>query len=339
SGTEIGCVVVVGGTLSDKKGMNLPGVKVSAPALTERDAELARFALELGVDFLALSFVRRADDLQALREIMREYSHEALMIAKIERSEALENIEEILAEADGIMVARGDLGVELPPEKVPLVQGQLVELARDWEKPVIVATQMLESMTQAPRPTRAEVMDVSHAVTELADAVMLSGETAVGRYPLKAVQMMDRVVRETEGFLWEGQRATDWALTSVGKAPPLGLEDAVARATAQLTRDLKVRCIVVFTATGWTAGKVSAARPQAPILAATSAPRAGGRTSLFWGVEPIEVDSLEPGTNHDLTKQLALDSGLAKEGDYVLEVRGFSADPERDIPTLAVCRL
>jgi pyruvate kinase len=270
---------------------------------------------------------------------MDEQSTEALLIAKIERAEALERIEEILTEADGIMVARGDLGVELPPEKVPLVQGQLVELARDWEKPVIVATQMLESMTRGPRPTRAEVMDVSHAVSEGADAVMLSGETAVGQYPLKAAQMMDRVIRETEGFLWEGQKTSNWLTAIRGKAPPLGLEDAVARATAQLTRDLDVRCIIVFTETGWTAGKVSAARPRAPILAATPDPRAWRRTSLFWGVEPIEVGSLAPGPNHDVTKRLALESGLAREGDYVLEVRGFSSDPERNIPTLAICRL
>lgn len=339
SGTEIACKVVVGGPISDKKGMNLPGASVSAAALTQRDEELARFALELGVDFLALSFVRRASDLQALRRILKEASSDTLVIAKIERAEALDRIEEILSEADGIMVARGDLGVELPPEKVPLVQGQLVELAQEWEKPAIVATQMLESMTHGPRPTRAEVMDVSHAVTQWTDAVMLSGETAVGQHPIRAAQMMDRIIRETEGFLWEGRKASDWTIPNNGKAPPLGLEDAVARATAQLTRDLDVRCIVVFTASGWTAGKVSAARPQAPILAATPSPRAWHRTSLFWGVEPIAVDSLEPGQNHGVTKRLALDSGLAKEGDYVLEVRGFSSDPERNIPTLAVCRL
>jgi pyruvate kinase len=338
SDTEVRCRVVVGGVLKDKKGMNLPGVRVSAPALTDKDRDLARFALELGVDFLALSFVRRASDLRELRELISEVDDSVLLVAKIEKAEALEDIENIVQEADGIMVARGDLGVELRPEKVPPIQGQLVEMARDLEKPVIVATQMLESMTRAPRPTRAEVMDVANAVAEGTDAVMLSGETAVGDYPVKAVEMMDRVIRETEGYLWP-RRAAGMGLSASRKLPPLAIEDAVARATAQLSRDLLVRCIVVFTRSGWTAGKVSAGRPQAPILSATPDAGACRRTSLYWGVEPVKLDSLEPDPEHDRTRRLALESGLASEGDYVLEVRGFSWDPRRNAPTLAVIRV
>ena len=337
--TEVTCRVVVGGTLRDRKGINLPGVKVSAPALTAEDREWARFALDLGIDFLALSFVRRASDLRALRDLMIQAESPALLIAKIERMEALDVIEGILADADGIMVARGDLGAELPPEKVPQIQGQLVAMARSWEKPVIVATQMLESMTRNPRPTRAEVMDVSHAVTQGTDAVMLSGETAVGRHPIKAARMMDRVIRETEGFLWERRAASPSLIPDPAKLPPLDLEDAVSRATALLTRDLEVRCIVVFTGSGWTAGKVCAARPQAPILAATPDQEAQRRTSLFWGVEPVAVPSLDAGPNHDQTRRIALDSGLAEKGDYVLEVRGFSSVPERNVPTLSVWKL
>jgi pyruvate kinase len=339
SGSDVNCRVVVGGILKNNKGMNLPGVTVSAPALTEKDRNLARFALGLGVDFLALSFVRRASDLRALREIRSEVGATALLVAKIEKAEALREIEEIIREADGIMVARGDLGVELRPEKVPPVQGQLVQMALDFEKPVIVATQMLESMTRSPRPTRAEVMDVSNAVSEGADAVMLSGETAVGAYPMKAVEMMDRVIRETEGYLWPGGGAKGTVNVDSGKEPPLELQDAVARATAQLSRDLKVRCIVVFTGSGWTAGMVSAGRPQAPILSATPDPAACRRTSLYWGVEPVRVNTLDPGTNHELTRFLASRAGLASEGDYVLEVRGFNSNPAFNVPTLAVCQL
>ena len=336
---EVRCRVVVGGILRNHKGMNLPGVKVSAPALSEKDRELARFAIELGVDFLALSFVRRASDVRALRDILHEVGGTSLLIAKIEKAEALEEIEGIIQDSDGIMVARGDLGVELKPEKVPAVQGQLVDMARDLEKPVIVATQMLESMTRNPRPTRAEVMDVSNAVAESADAVMLSGETAVGRYPVRAVEMMDRVIRETEGFLSPGRAPTGLTGSGFSKLPPLALQDAIARATAQLSRDLLVRCIVVVTGSGWTAGKVSAGRPHAPILSATPDTKAERRTSLFWGVEPVHVDSLDPGANHEVTRRLAAEAGLASEGDYVLEVRGFHADPERNVPTLAVCRI
>ncbi len=333
------CRVRVGGILTDRKGMNLPGVKVSAPALTEKDRDDARFALKLGVDFLALSFVRRAEDLTDLRGMMKTAGSRALLIAKIEKPEALLEIEEIVEKADGIMVARGDLGVELRPEQVPLVQTQLVELARSREKPVIVATQMLESMIHHPRPTRAEVTDVAQAVHAGTDAVMLSGETACGDYPVKAVEMMDRVLRETEGFLWEkgafgGFGGEDW-----GRPPPLPLEDAVARSTAQLSRDLMVRAIVVFTRSGWTAGKVSAGRPQAPILSATPDAGARRRTNLFWGVEPVTVVTMDPGQNHEVTRQLARESRLATEGEAILEVRGFHADPEQNIPTIAVCRV
>jgi pyruvate kinase len=339
SGTEVRCRILVGGVLKDKKGINLPGVKVSAPAVTEKDRDLARFALRLGVDFMALSFVRQASDVRLLRQVLNEAESKALLIAKIEKAEALVEIEDIIREADGIMVARGDLGVELKPEKVPAVQGQLVEMARGFEKPVIVATQMLESMIRTPRPTRAEVMDVSNAVSEGADAVMLSGETAVGAYPVRAVEMMNRVIRETEGFLWPRRVADGMSIAASSKLPPLELEDAVARATAQLSRDLLVKCIVVFTGTGWTAGKVSAGRPQAPILSATPDPEAGRRTSLFWGVEPVVIKSSPPGPNPELTRSLAREAGLASEGDYVLEVRGFHADPERNVPTLAICRV
>ncbi len=339
SDPEVLCRVIFGGLLKDRKGINLPEVKISAPALSEKDEADARFAMELGVDFLALSFVRQASDMEALRKIWEEMGSSALLVAKIEKPEALDNIEEILDVADGIMVARGDLGVELRPEKVPMAQARLVEMARSREKPVIVATQMLESMIQSPRPTRAEVADVSLAVQTGADAVMLSGETASGEHPVKAVEIMDRVIRETEGHQWEqglfgGFFPADWR-----KPPPLSLEDAVGRATAQLSRDLMVRAIVVFTRSGWTAGKVSAGRPQAPILSATPDPDARRRTSLFWGVDPVAVESMDPGIDHQVARGLVRQQGLASEGEYILEVRGFRWDPARSFPTISICRV
>ncbi|MDX1514700.1 MAG: pyruvate kinase, partial [Gammaproteobacteria bacterium] len=203
SGTEISCTVVQGGLLSDRKGINLPEVAVSAPCLTEKDRADAKFMIGLGVDFLGLSFVRRGEDVLELKSLIEAWGGTAGIIAKIQRPEALTNSESIIDAADGIMVARGDLGVELPPEQVPIAQHELIDHGRRKNKPVIVATQMLESMIENPRPTRAEVADVSQAVFGGADAVMLSGETASGAHPVAAVRMMNRIARHTEGYLWE----------------------------------------------------------------------------------------------------------------------------------------
>ena len=197
--TEIDCKSRQGGVLTDRKGINLPGVDVSAPCLTDKDKDDARFALALGVDFLGLSFVRRHSDVEALRALIRASDCDCAIIAKIERPEALRDIAAIIESSDGIMVARGDLGVELPPEQVPIAQRQLVDHARTANRPVIVATQMLESMIDLPRPTRAEVSDVSHAVISGADAIMLSAETASGEHPILAVEMMNRIARQSEG--------------------------------------------------------------------------------------------------------------------------------------------
>lgn len=338
-GSEVRCRVVTGGTLKDRKGMNLPGVAVSAPALTDKDRLDAAFALDLGIDFLALSFVRRASDMEELRRLRDSLGGEALLVAKVEKLEALERVEEILEAADGIMVARGDLGVELPPEKVPIIQSQLVALARQKEKPVIVATQMLESMVRNPRPTRAEVMDVFHAVNDGADAVMLAAETASGAFPVQAVETMDRVIREAEGYLWERQGLGGISPGVGGGEKPMKLEEAVARATALLSWDLMVKGIVVYTRSGWTAGKVSAGRPQAPILAAMTDSVAQRRTTLFWGVEPVLVETLDPDPTRNQTRQLVREHALAQEGDYVLEVRGFQWDPKLNVPTISVCRV
>ena len=337
-GTEIACTVVVGGTLKDRKGMNLPGVAVSAPSLTEKDQSDARFALELGVDFLALSFVRRPDDVRELRALMDEAGTSAAIVSKIEKPEALESIEAILDASDAIMVARGDLGVELPPERVPIAQSQLIDLAQARGKPVIVATQMLESMIDNPRPTRAEVSDVAAAVWSGADAVMLSAETAAGAHPVAAVRMMDRVARDAEGYQWSRGAFGDVRREPAG-GDEMVVEEAVARATSGLSRDLMVRAIVVISRTGRSASMVSAWRPQAPILATSSNITTCRRLMLAWGTIPVLREELEPEDFSGVARRVAREAGLAEEGDFILQVSGFQADPARNEPAVTVLRV
>lgn len=334
-GSEITCRVIHGGRLKDHKGMNLPGVQVSAPALTEKDREDARFALELGIRILALSFVRRAEDVHQLRKLVEESGQEAVIIAKIEKPEALENIGDILDAADGIMIARGDLGVELPPEMVPIAQEQLILEARRRHKPVIVATQMLESMMGHPRPTRAEVSDVSHAVRSGADAIMLSGESAAGKFPVEAVKMMDTIARQTEGHLW-AEGAFGGFLKGGMQEPPVPVEDAVAEAAAALSRDLRVRCLVVISRQGRSISVISASRPAAPIIALLLGSRANFLAPLQWGVLPHAVDETQEGEEYSLARTLARRLDLASAGQSILLVRGFSNDPSLNNPSITV---
>ena len=337
AGTEIDCVVVAGGILKDHKGMNLPNVAVSAPALTEKDRVDARFAIEIGVDFLALSFVRSADDVLQLRELIRAQGRNLPIIAKIEKPEALTNIDGILEASDAIMVARGDLGVELPPESVPNVQEELVDLARMRTKPVIVATQMLESMIAHPRPTRAEVTDVANAVRSGADAVMLSGETAAGEYPVEAVRMMDHVVRQTESYqFFHGAFGSIDAYTPTVRRPdpPLPIADAVAHATAVLSRDLLVRGIVVAPG-GESLAVMSAARPAAPIVGAWTAAEPQPLGCLAWGVIPVLVEAEDAGTP-EVAVRLAQHLALVEPGQTLLLVRGFEGDRARNRPSVTV---
>jgi len=335
NGTEINCEVVSGGVLSDHKGMNLPGVKISSPSLTENDRTDARFALQLGVDFLALSFVRRGSDVEDLRALVSEADFQAAIVAKIEKPEALDNIDEILDAADAIMVARGDLGVELPPQAVPNAQIQLIDLARDYRKPVIVATQMLESMIDHPRPTRAEVSDVANAVHSGADAVMLSAETAAGRYPLEAVKMMDDIARQTEAYLWRQS-----AFGSLDRhdqiALPFPIEDALSESMAQLSRDLLTRAIVVISMQGRSLAVMSSSRPAAPIIGICPDYRSSRIASLLWGVIPVTVDPSEIDNSHLLARRVVSELGLAVEGQTILVVRGFSNDPKLNIPSVTV---
>jgi len=324
-GTEIECTVIEGGTLKDRKGINLPGVKVSAPSLTAKDRDDAVFAIGLGVDYMALSFVRRAEDVQQLRALLVANGADVSIIAKIEKPEALQNIDAILDAADGLMVARGDLGVELPAESVPITQSQLIDLGRAQGKPVIVATQMLEKCTK-PGRAGAEVADVGKAVCQGTDAVMSSAETASGAHPGKAVETMVRVARRAESYLWS-QGAFSTISDHDLPTRPIALPDAVARATAQLSRDLLVRAIFVVSQSGTTASIVASARPAAPLIALSNRVRPTHRMNPNRGVET------PPNT---LARTLAVELDLATEGDYLLGVSGFSADKEKNIPRISV---
>ncbi|MEX2160626.1 MAG: pyruvate kinase [Anaerolineales bacterium] len=285
---SVQATVVVGGELKSHKGINLPGAEIDIPGLTQKDKEDLAKGLELGVDIVAISFVRKAEDVTRVRQAIAEHAPGRLdtpVIAKLERAEALENLHEIVDVADGVMVARGDLGVELPPEVVPIAQKQIIDAANQQGKLVITATQMLDSMILNPRPTRAEASDVANAIFDGTDAVMLSGETAVGKYPVETVAMMDAIVREAESHIkqWGHWKGTSSAAMR---------DDAVSitRAARELAQDVNVAAIAVFTSSGRTARLMSKAFPRVPIFGLTPEPRTYNRMSLYWGVYPILAD-------------------------------------------------
>lgn len=330
---EVQCEVIHGGELGDNKGMNLPGVAVSAPSMTEKDIHDAHFAIDMGVDFIALSFVRTATDLQALRSLIDESDARCRIVAKIEKPEALDNADKILDATDVVMIARGDLGVELPPEQVPSAQAQLIALSRQRGVPVIVATQMLESMMTQSRPTRAEVTDVAYAVESGVDAVMLSGETAAGQYPLESVRMMNRICRQTEAQLWESGH---YGKFRTSDKPPLPLWNVIAESTARMSRDLLARAVMVVTRSGKSAEIVATARPASPIVAVTHDPEVCRRLCLCWGVIPILDRAVGKANPNDLARSLAISLTLAHEGQYVLLVRGFYGELDKNLPSVTV---
>ncbi|HXL07944.1 MAG TPA: pyruvate kinase [Gemmatimonadales bacterium] len=309
-----------GGTLTSNKGMNLPGLHVSAPALTEKDREDAAHAASVGADYLALSFVRRAEDMAELRALVPA---ETKLVAKIEKATALDDLPRILAASDAVMVARGDLGVELPFEEVPVVQKRLIREANRHGKPVITATQMLESMVHNPRPTRAEASDVANAILDGTDAVMLSAETAVGAHPLEAVRAMDRIIKEMErhgpaagvSTGRDERRATPGATVSV--------EDAIALGTSAVARMLRTPLIVTLTKGGFTSRKVAALRAPVPILAVTTEATTYRQLALVWGVIPVLVDRV-PGYDAMLAvvRDLLLKRGYAHAGDRIVMTAG-----------------
>jgi pyruvate kinase len=324
-GSEVHCRVIHGGTLGDKKGMNLPGSNLSTSALTTKDKEDADFLLKQGVDLLALSFVRRPGDIEDLRKVIDAAGRSTPIIAKIEKPEAIESLDGILEAADGVMVARGDLGVEMPLEMVPIIQADIIEKARSKSKPVIVATQMLESMVSQPRPTRAEASDVSTAVFAGADAVMLSAETARGQYPIDTVRTMDRICRKVEAWqsLETGFRQPAARGDGADRMHAVSLRRAIGRSTAQLSQDLRVRAIMVRSKGGTSAAIISSTRPSAPIVALTTDERVARRMSLLWGVIPRVITQEEFDRPKATARHHAMALGLVEPGQHLLLLSGL----------------
>jgi pyruvate kinase len=317
---EVMTEVVHGGELREHQGINLPGVRVSAPAVTEKDLEDLRFGLEQDVDYVAISFVSKASDVQRVKDLIAKAEKGTPVIAKIERPEALDNLPEILAAADGIMVARGDLGVEMPPEQVPIMQKQIIEAANHSGIPVITATQMLESMITNPRPTRAEASDVANAIIDGTDAVMLSAETATGQYPIEAIQMMAVIAEVVEASGRHGDQGAvpRWSLPEIHSTPR-----AIGAAACSIARELPLRAIVVFTKSGSTAQIVSHYRPHIPILAFTPSEQVYQRLSLLWGVRPMQIDMYERLDKlENRLLAILVDRGYAQPGDLVVMTGG-----------------
>lgn len=317
---EVHTTVVFGGDLREKQGINLPGVNVSAPALTEKDAIDLEFGLSQGVDYVALSFVRRASDIDDIKHRINAFGKLTPVIAKIEKPEALTDLTAILAKVDGIMVARGDLGVEMAAEEVPVVQKQLIEAANLAGKPVITATQMLESMIRNPRPTRAEASDVANAIIDGTDAVMLSGETANGQYPIESVQMMARIAEAAESSGRHGDHSVG-SRWHVHHEPDIAT--AMSSAAVAIVKALPVTAIVAFTKSGRTAQLVSRQRPSVPIFAFTPEEEVYRRLNLIWGVVPMMVDYVDrlDDLSARVTERL-LYAGYAKHGNQVVMTGG-----------------
>ncbi len=329
-GGRVLCEVVDGGVLRSNKGMNLPGVALSTPALTEKDRRDLVFGVQHQVDYVALSFVRRAEDVLEAKEIVRSMGETTPVIAKIEKPQAVENLEAILAAADGVMVARGDLGVEIGTEDVPIVQKRIIAMANAAGRVVITATQMLESMIENPRPTRAEASDVANAILDGTDAVMLSGESAVGKHPVGAVETMARIADYTEehGMASIRPRRAD---TRRGDAPslPAGpgtpITRSLTRVAATVAEELGCKMIVAFTESGLTARLVAGNRPRVPVVAVTHDERVYRRLALWWGVVPIKSEFVE-NTDELLAQgeERLKARGLVEKGDTILMLSGHS---------------
>lgn len=316
-GQDIECEVVNGGTLSEHQGINLPGAALSIPALTEKDRCDLEFGLHNGVDAVALSFVRSANDVREVKEIISAHRLDVPVIAKLEKPQALDQLEEILEAADGVMVARGDLGVEMPPEKVPVIQKYVIRRAAEWRKPVIIATQMLESMIENPRPTRAEASDVANAIFDGTDAVMLSAETASGKYPREAVCMMAKIVVEAETNMAEFTQPRRRSHRR------LSISETICESIAHAAEDLDMAAIAVFTETGDTARMLSKHRPRSRIYAFSHHASVCSRMNLLWGVQPVKRDfSLNVEDMVATAERELLRSGHVKAKDVLGVVAG-----------------
>jgi pyruvate kinase len=317
-GKDVVCEVVNGGMLGEHQGINLPGTALSIPALTEKDRKDLEFGLKHGVDMVALSFVRSAADVNLVKQIVTGHGSDTPLIAKLEKPQAIDHLEEILEASDGVMVARGDLGVEMAPEQVPVIQKHVIRRASVWRKPVITATQMLESMIENPRPTRAEASDVANAIFDGSDSVMLSAETASGHYPREAVAMMSRIVIEAESNMGEftlPRRRRD--------RHGLSVAETICESIAHAAEDLPMGAIAVFTETGNTARMISKYRPQAAIYAFTHNSTVAQRTNLYWGVHPMKCGlGLSSDSMVDVAEYELLHRGLLKAADVLGVVAG-----------------
>lgn len=320
SSTDITCWIVRGGKLSSHKGVNIPNISMDIPSLTEKDYQDILFGIKNRVDYIGLSFIRNAEDVLRVRKILKENAAEDIsLIAKIEKKEAINNLKEIIEVSDGIMIARGDLGVEIPLENVPLVQKDIIKRCNFVGKPVITATQMLMSMVNVPRPTRAEVTDVANAILDGTDAVMLSEETAVGNYPLEAVETMNKIALRIEKVIDYKKILTERSLSVKSTNP-----DAISHATCQVAMDLKAKAIVTFTLSGSTARMVSRYRPSVPIIAASTQDSTVRKLALSWGVYPFRADELENTDDMiEKSKKIALKTGLANSGDKIVITAGI----------------
>ncbi len=316
-GDDVECEVINGGLLGEHQGINLPGTIVSVPSLTEKDLKDLEFGLKHGIDVLAISFVRTAEDVREVKRILQSQNADVPIISKLEKPQAIDHLEEILDVTDGVMVARGDLGVEMPPEQVPVIQKHVIRRANEWRKPVITATQMLESMVENPRPTRAEASDVANAIFDGTDAVMLSAESASGKYPREAVATMAKIVEEAESH------AIDYSVRRRRDHTSLSIAETICEAMAHAAEDLNVRAIAVFTESGNTARLISKYRPKAPVYAFSHIPTVCNRTNLYWGVFPVACEPVR--SSEDMVRRAErefLQRGLAGSGDVIGIVAG-----------------
>ena len=338
AGKNIHCKIIHGGILKDNKGINLPDSKVSVSSFTPKDKKDTALAMELGADFMALSFVRDAKEVNALTNHMKKKGKPIPIIAKIEKPEAITNIDAILNASYGIMIARGDLGIELPAEEVPLIQKRLIATARHLNRPVIVATQMLESMIESSRPTRAEVGDVANAAILGTDAVMLSAETASGKHPILAVNMMDRILREIEKYQWENNTFdSNQIVQDMGSTFPI--RKSISHAVTSLAHDLNLQGIVVPTNSGTTATVLAADRPPSPLLGVSSKNAVCRKLALHWGVIPIMVTKKDTHNWKKLGKIISRQYKLTKTGNTILLVSGFNEDPDLNEPVMKIIKV
>lgn len=317
---RVKCTVLNSGTVSDHKGINLPGIKTQFPALTEKDMEDLKFGVDMGVDIIAASFIRKADDVLEVRKALRTLgADDIILMSKIENEEGVDNVEDIIKYSDGIMVARGDMGVEIPLEKVPLAQKEIIEMCNKHGKPVVTATQMLDSMIRFPRPTRAEVSDVANAIYDGTDCIMLSGETANGKYPIEAIKTMHRIAEESESKIRHEKVFDNIMAMDVQSVPT-----AISLASATTAYELDASAIITATVSGSTAKNVSRYKPKAPILAVTPSKSVARRLSIYWGVYPIVSTSF--GSTDEMiekTAEIAKEKGFARNGDLVVITAGL----------------